>query len=66
MRCLPALKTEVMMGKTLLSSWEITYVLKNKRSLVAKWKLNTSIFKMATFNENLGTKDIKATLHTLP
>lgn len=63
MRCFPAPKTEVMTGRTtLLASWDITYVLKNKRSSVSKWKLNTSTFKMATLHQNLGTKGIKATL----
>lgn len=63
MRCFPALKTEVITGRgTLLSPWEITYMLKNKRSSVAKWKLNTSTFKMATFNQTLETKGVKATL----
>lgn len=62
-RCFPALKTKVMTERIpLLSSWEITYVLKNNRSLVAKWKLNTSTFKVAIFNQNLGTEGKKKSM----
>jgi len=63
MRFFPAPTTEVVTGsRTLLSSREITYVLKNKRSPVAKRKLNPFAFKITTFNPTLVTQGIEAIL----
>lgn len=39
-------------------------MLKKISPQVAKWKLKSSTFKTATYNQSLGTKGVTATQHT--